>query len=331
MNIKYRFALALLLAIALGSRSVSAQEDDIPANSDPQPAQESPGLPETPPAAPVPAAEPEAPPAPEPAPSAAQPPENAPAGTPAVIRQNNVNIRAQAAINSEIVARLKKGDKVIVLEETTLKTPKTDEPPNWSKIALPEDADVWVHSSFIDPSTRKVTASRLNLRAGPGENYSILGRVDSGTEVHPLETKGVWLKIDPPPDAYAFVASHLIEKQEELPFPVAADTIQTPDPVTEINAPPDTVVSPPVEEEMSKRIVTREGIVKRSVSIQAPTYFVLESKDTGRTINYLHSPASNFMLRDYEGQRILVTGEELLDERWPNTPVINVEELKAMP
>src|SRR5262245_4265581 len=45
---------------------------------------------------------------------------------PAVVKQNNVNVRGQAAINSEILIRLKRGDSVIVLEEVTLKKPHED-------------------------------------------------------------------------------------------------------------------------------------------------------------------------------------------------------------
>ncbi len=37
------------------------------------------------------------------------------------------------------------------------------------------------------------------------------------------------------------------------------------------------------------------------------------------------------MLKDFRGQRIVVTGEEQLDERWPNTPVIYVDSLQAVP
>ena len=47
---------------------------------------------------------------------------------PAIVTQKGVNVRAQAAINSEVVVRLKKGDHVNVIEEVTLKKPKTDEP-----------------------------------------------------------------------------------------------------------------------------------------------------------------------------------------------------------
>jgi hypothetical protein len=89
--------------------------------------------------------------------------------------------------------------------------------------------------------------------------------------------------------------------------------------------------APPAEEILVKRVISREGIVKRSVSIQAPTYFALESLDTGKTINYLYSSTTNLVLKDLKGKRIVVTGEEMLDERWPNTPVISVESLQTVP
>ena len=79
-----------------------------------------------------------------------------------------------------------------------------------------------------------------------------------------------------------------------------------------------------------KKVVNREGILKGSVSIQAPTYFELRSLDTGRTINYVFSPSTNLVLKQYKGKRIVVTGEELLDERWQNTPVIIVDALQTV-
>src|SRR5437016_613446 len=45
---------------------------------------------------------------------------------PAVVSQPNVNVRAQAAVNSEVVVRLKRGDHVNVLELVSTKA-KTDE------------------------------------------------------------------------------------------------------------------------------------------------------------------------------------------------------------
>ena len=303
-----------------------------------------------------------------PAPRASADPISGPG--PAIVRQNNVNVRGKAAINSEVVTRLTRGQKVDVLEEVTVSKPKQDEPAKWAKISLPTNATVWAHASFIDSANNTVKPNRLNLRSGPGENYSVVGRIEKGTAIVPIEHKGEWVKLEPPPSAYGFVAAHLLAKEAApaiasatdpnvpppietavpptaapapatdpvAPPPTTAATTPAP-PVTDpaatpaIAAPEPTPAAPPVPEEdpFVKRVVTREGIVERSVSIQAPSHFILQAIDTRRAINYLFSPSTNVMLKDFYGQRILVTGEELLDERWPNTPVINVEKIETVP
>jgi hypothetical protein len=35
-------------------------------------------------------------------------------------------------------------------------------------------------------------------------------------------------------------------------------------------------------------------------------------------------------MRRYKGMRIIVTGEESLDERWPNTPVISIQRIQVL-
>lgn len=309
----------------------------------------------------------------KPAPEPAKPIVALTAG-PAVAREKNVNVRAQAAINSEIVTHLKRGDVVTVLEEIAIKKPKADEPGRWAKIALPAGTVVWLNTQFINANTKAVIPKKLNLRSGPGENYSILGRIERGTVVKAVETKGEWTKIEAPTNSYAFVAAHLLSTdpadlgpalaKANPPTPaVVAPTpppvevaVVTPTPVTppaELLTPPPViptpvVISPPplpaetatpvpatpppaVDEPPIKRIVTREGIVKGSASIQSPTYFVLRSLDNNKTINYLHSPTTNVAMKPFQFQRVIVTGEEILDERWPNTPVINIESIEAVP
>jgi len=291
---------------------------------------------------------------------------------PAVAKEKNVNVRGQAAINSEIVTHLKRGDVVTVIEEIALKKARTDEPARWAKIALPAGTVVWVNTQFIDKTTKAVVPKRLNVRSGPGENYSILGRMERGTVIKEVETKGDWTKIEAPTNSYAFVAAHLLSTDPAdlgpalarlnppappvtpptppptevavvtpTPVPPPAEPLTTPPPVVVPPPPPptETVAAPapvtppppPVEEPPIKRIVTREGIIKGSASIQAPTYFVLRSLDNNKTINYLYSPTTNVTLREFQLQRVIVTGEEILDERWPNTPVVNIESIEAVP
>ena len=86
-----------------------------------------------------------------------------------------------------------------------------------------------------------------------------------------------------------------------------------------------------------KRIITRDGIVRRARNIQAPTYHRLEDPRTGTTINYLHTGELKVSLgvgpdalKSYEGRKIRVIGEEAVDTRWPGIPVIEIEELRVL-
>jgi len=276
-----------------------------------------------------------------------------PSPEPAVVSQKKVNVRGQARINSEVVSHLDKGDKITVLEEiTTAKKP--NEPDKWYKISLPSSAPAWVFASYLD-ADKKVKSTRLNMRSGPGENFSVLGTIEKGTAVNVLETKGEWHKIEPPASAYAFVAAHLVTLEPPAPPVIASKPTPPPPPPVEVAAqppvgaaqePPPAVIAqttpplvpvilpkppgPPPEEPLAKRVVSREGIIKSSVSIQAPSHYVLRGLENNKTINYLTSPATNDFVKNYWGKKVFVTGEEVLDERWPNTPVIEVETIQEI-
>src|SRR5437870_555106 len=98
-------------------------------------------------------------------------------------KENYVNVRGQPSFVGEIVTRLKKGEEVAILEEIMVEKPKPGEPGKWFKIAMPANTPVWVYSPLVDPTSKTVAPRRLNLRAGPGENYSVVGRLDQGAAV----------------------------------------------------------------------------------------------------------------------------------------------------
>lgn len=280
----------------------------------------------------------------------------------ATAKQDNINVRGQASMGSEVITHLKKGEPVTVLESVSMKKPKADEPAHWYRIALPPHVSVWVHSSYVDTNTATIKARKLNLRGGPGENYSVVGRLQKGDTVKPIDAKGEWLKIATPTNAFGFVASHLLErapmtiaavpvvpvttKPEIAAVPVTSETVPTNTtpvvgetaPVQPVTAPVPPVTTPPLVAPVVeapivkvKKIVSREGFLKGSVSIQAPSYFELRALDTGKAINYVFSSSTNLVLKQYKGQRVVVTGEELLDERWQHTPVIIVDAIELVP
>src|ERR1051326_1104248 len=152
------------------------------------------------------------------APATSEPMKAAPvAPGPAIVTQKNVNVRAQAAINSEVIARLKQGDHVNALEEVTLKKPKTDEPAKWAKVALPTNATTWATATFVNAADKTVVPKRLKVRSGPGENYSVLAIINKGTVLKEIESKGDWMKIEPPSEASGFIAAHLLAKKPATP------------------------------------------------------------------------------------------------------------------
>jgi uncharacterized protein YgiM (DUF1202 family) len=279
----------------------------------------------------------------------------------ATVVASNVNVRGQAKLKSEVVARVTKGDTVTVIEEIVRNNSGPDEPSAWAKIVLPSSAHAWVNSSFIDPSNQTVKSGKLNLRSGAGENYSIIGQLKKGDTVKPITTKGDWTQIEPPAGTYAFMAAQYLKQEPAAPpAPPPAPPEPTPTPTTVAVippvAPPPTeapAVTPPAplppaevpavtnvptvvedipepEEPPQPRIVQHEGIVRGQTSIQAPSKFVLVSPQDGRDINYLYTSSTNLDLRRYKGLRIVATGEEGLDERWPNTPILTIQRIQVV-
>lgn len=281
---------------------------------------------------------------------------------PATVNATRVNMRARSTIMSEVLGQFNKGDAVTVLEQVENKWAKGADPKQWARIALPAGTTCWVFAAFVD-SSNVVTATRLNLRGGAGENYSILGRLPKGTSVKPITTKGEWMQIEPPEVATAYVAAMYLKqdaaaiaKVEPVATPVlepASTNVITdvepvvvePVEVASTNPPPtgssdleeflatmgagDTNAAGS-DEPLPPRIVMREGIVHNATSIQAPSHYSLLGLETRRTINYLHTTSTNVNLNRYAGMHIIATGEESLDERWPNTPVLTLQRIQVV-
>jgi len=316
---------------------------------------------------------------------------------PAVVMNNTkINVRGQPALNSEVVTQLQKGDPILILERINLEKAKPGEPTNWARIQMPANTPVWIFASYL--KDHKVAVSKANLRAGPGENYSIVGRVAKGKELTEIRTVENWTEVQTPEEAYGFIDASLLKttggqaqkitaetvtpagiatatafaarpaqpepppvitKPAETPSRSLPPPVETPKPQKPANQPRETavasapVVSPPVVPSgvsvqpslpqvappitateafpAQKRIVRRQGIVRGTLSIQAPTYYELVNPQTKKVMNYLHTEGADIHFKKYRGQRVVVSGEEGIDARWPNTPVIEVESVETAP
>ena len=213
---------------------------------------------------------------------------------PAEVTVSNLIVRGQAGLRGELVTHLSKGDAVTVLSQINLDKHAAGEPAQWAKIALPSTVHVWLNGKFVEASSKLVSAKKLNLRAGPGENYSVVGLLEKGAPVSGVETKGDWIKIEAPANAYAFVAAMYLKQEAAAPVAanvaptvaVAPAPAPTPTPVPEATpiitepAPlpaavlPAPVPAPAVVEANippSPRIATHEGVVRHVSSLITPT------------------------------------------------------------
>jgi hypothetical protein len=304
----------------------------------------------------------------------------APAEQAATVKGTKVNVRGKPSLKGEVVTQLDMGETVVVLEEIPVTSPAAGEPGRWARIQLPANTPVYVFAPYIDPLDKTVKVSRLNLRAGPGEGYGVLGRIPRGARVKELRTTNNWMEIEAPSDAFAYVAMDYLELVRTLPTPppstTPAPTVTEPPTTVEtvpaeppplvaddrrvvtppadtppleptpvelepVTTPPAVVVQgeptiPMVETEIApadvpRRVVIREGRLVYSRSIQAPTTFALESLETKRLINYLHSEQDGLNLKAFAGRKVFVTGEELLDARWARIPLLDVEDIAISP
>ena len=284
---------------------------------------------------------------------------------PATVDSANLNLRGQAGLKGEVVGHLKKGDAVTIISQINLDKHAAGEPAQWAKVLLPGDTKAWINAHFVDASNNIVSSKKLNLRAGPSENYSVIGLLQKGEAFTPLTVKGDWIEIEAPKTAFAFVAAMYL-KQEAAPA-VAPEPAPAPAPAPVVTMPPVTtstvaeaapiVTTPPAPEPAPApaptpaivdtntpaaavvdtnlpppppRVVTHEGYVRHSTSIVAPTAYELFDPTSGNAINYLLSSTTNLDISRYSGLQIVVTGEEGMHERWADTPVITVQKIYVL-
>jgi uncharacterized protein YgiM (DUF1202 family) len=167
----------------------------------------------------------------------------------ATVKCDVLDVRGQGSFAGEVITHVKKGESVTVLEEISLGHVPPNEPGQWSRIVLPTNALVWVDADFIDPETKAVRVKKLNVRGGPGENYSVVARLDKGTVVKEIRKKEGWLEIEAPTNAVAFVASEYLDKQAAATPALVASAAPpsgAPPPVAAAPAPPPAVPTPVV-------------------------------------------------------------------------------------
>jgi hypothetical protein len=104
-----------------------------------------------------------------------------------------------------------------------------------------------------------------------------------------------------------------------------------PVPVPATNAAPESAATPALAiTNAGPRVVVREGIVRSTLSIQAPSEWELVDVRHRRTMAFLLPPNNEMKLVGLWDKRVLVTGTESIERRWPNTPVLTIQRIEPV-
>jgi uncharacterized protein YgiM (DUF1202 family) len=170
---------------------------------------------------------------------------------PVVVTGENVNVRSHPSLDGEVLTQVSTGTILSSLDNLGTAKPAPGHAASWTRVQLPAAVPVWVHSSYVQADT--VRADRLNLRSGPGENYGILGQLNSGDKIKVRARKGNWIQVEAPAQAEAFVATDYLK-------PVAPPSLASATPAKRLAQP--AMVSSQVEPSKS---------TKPAVAVSTPT------------------------------------------------------------
>lgn len=139
----------------------------------------------------------------------------------AEVTGDQVNVRAGQSANFERLHQLNKGDEVIVVDKEY----------SWYKIQLPSRAKSFVYKNYIQylgQNAGGVNADHVNIRAGAGVHFTILGQLTKGEQIYIQEELDEWYRIQPVVKSYGWVADQfLVFKSRDV---VESQTIRISEP-----------------------------------------------------------------------------------------------------
>lgn len=251
------------------------------------------------------------------------------------INAEGVNLRAGRSTNYEVLARLSQGTRLTACGFVN----------GWYRIMPPRNIPLWVSGRYI--SHGKVITGRLNVRAKPALNSTVLCQLTRGEPVEKLESRGEWAGIRPPAGASFWVSSELLDLlpdepvEEREPDEVAADEeiatgeaeIETPAQESETGTEPAQVESaaerpgaapegaPAVPCVYAGRLVSCEEIPLRGVH-----YRLVKGLFPRREICFVRS--DTVKLPFFEGDKVKVWGYEIT-RLGSGIPVVEVRKLEV--
>ncbi len=115
------------------------------------------------------------------------------------VLKNNVNMRAKPDKTSEVVGQISENDELVVKSMGV----------EWVEIVPPPLVDFWMLADYIHEGV--VKGEKVNVRTGPGINFSIAGQLSRGTAVTVRGSHAQWVSIAPPEICSLWINKALVE------------------------------------------------------------------------------------------------------------------------
>lgn len=124
----------------------------------------------------------------------------------AEVTADSVNVRSGPGENFEILRKMNSGEPVLIVDK------KLD----WFKIELPRNAKAFIHSEFVTTKSLifgLINAENVNVRAGRGTNFNIIGQLNKDDQVEILERSQDWYHVFPYKNCFAWINEKYVKKQ----------------------------------------------------------------------------------------------------------------------
>ncbi len=229
------------------------------------------------------------------------------------ITGENVNVRAGAGTNYDVICQLNRSDIV--------KVSKVEG--EWIEIYPNEKVFGWVKASHIE--NNRVTAEKLNVRAGASRNYSLICQLKKGDDVSILGELGSWKKIILPDYAKVYIYKKYAKSIPSRSVAKAAtDVKKTMDEKSEIHS----SVTNENEAESESTVIVTGWLEDLGVLINRPGTYKLLQRDNKKTILYFIKEGKQ-PLTFFSKNLVEIKGRVFYISSW-SKPVMEVEEIKRI-
>ena len=251
------------------------------------------------------------------------------------ITRDNINLRADAGINSKSLRKLPKGFVVKVIGSAY----------EWYKVSLPADVHAYIYKKYADVDGRAVTVvgNAVNVRACAGLNCPILGKANEGEKFKFCGNSESWVCVYGGKGLYAWVHQKFVKavkrpavrKEASLPPPPPKkNAVEKQAKQVDLSQPK--AISVNVEEKgqtasgqsdktSAKDMPIAIGVLAK-VKVGAQYAYAIVD-EMGRIIYWLDG--RDITLKIFKGSRVKVFGK-IKDRTYRDLPVIKVKKLERM-